>query len=123
LFFCVPYFQKNDEHSSKDKQLWLESFLELPYGIPIEDTYRRVFAVLDPKEFQKRFLKWIQSTVYVKTGSVIAIDGKTLRGCKGKGVTSKHIVNAWSSACRVTLGQCRPKREMERYKITYQDRE
>ena len=94
------------EEFGKDRQFWFESFLDLPYGIPIEDTYRRVFAALDPKEFQKRFSKWIQATVYVKSGSVIAIDGKTMRGCKGEGVTPKHIVNAWSSANRVTLGQC-----------------
>lgn len=94
------------EEFGKDKQSWLKSFLDLPYGIPIEDTYRRVFAFIDVKEFQKRFSKWIQATIYVKTGSIIAIDGKALRGCKGNGVTPKHIVNAWSSASRVTLGQC-----------------
>lgn len=94
------------EEFGKDRQAWFESFLDLPHGIPIEDTYRRVFAVMDPKEFQKRFSKWIQATIYVKSGTVIAIDGKTMRGCKGQGVTPKHIVNAWSSASRVTLGQC-----------------
>jgi predicted transposase YbfD/YdcC len=94
------------EEFGKDRQAWFETFLDLPHGMPIEDTYRRVFAMLDPKEFQKRFSKWIQATVYVKSGTVIAIDGKTMRGCKGEGVTPKHIINAWSSANRVTLGQC-----------------
>lgn len=78
----------------------------LGYGVPAEDTFRRVFAALDPKEFQRRFSKWVRATVYIQTGHVIAIDGKTLRGCKGEGITTKHIVNAWSSACRLTLGQC-----------------
>lgn len=94
------------EEFGKDRQSWFESFLDLPHGIPVEDTYRRIFANLDPKEFQKRFSKWIQATVYIKSGTIIAIDGKSLRGCKGKGVSSKHIVNAWNSASRVTLGQC-----------------
>lgn len=94
------------EEFGKSKQSWFESFLDLPYGVPTEDTFRRVFAILDPKEFQARFTKWIQATIYIKSGTVIAIDGKTLRGCKGEGVTPKHIVNAWSSASRVTLGQC-----------------
>jgi predicted transposase YbfD/YdcC len=94
------------EEFGKDKQSWFESFLELPNSIPSEDTFRRVFAVIDAKEFQKNFSKWIQATVYVKSGTVIAIDGKALRGCKGDGITPKHIVNAWSSASRVTLGQC-----------------
>jgi predicted transposase YbfD/YdcC len=94
------------EEFGKDRQSWFESFLDLPYGIPVEDTYRRVFAALDPKDFQRRFSNWIQATIYVKKGTVIAIDGKSMRGCKGDGVTAKHIVNAWSSANRVTLGQC-----------------
>jgi predicted transposase YbfD/YdcC len=90
----------------KERKSWLESFLDLTHGIPSEDTFRRVFAVLNPKEFQKRFSKWIRATVYIQTGNVIAIDGKALRGCKGTGVSPKHIVNAWSSACGITLGQC-----------------
>lgn len=94
------------EEFGKDRKSWFESFLDLPYGIPVEDTYRRVFAVLDSKDFQRRFSKWIQATVYVKKGTVIAIDGKSMRGCKGDGITAKHIVNAWSSANKVTLGQC-----------------
>jgi predicted transposase YbfD/YdcC len=93
------------EEFGRDRQSWFKSFLDLPHGIPIEDTYRRIFAVIDPKEFQKRFSKWIQATVYIKTGTVIAIDGKTMRGCKGKGITPKHIVNAWSHGSRITLGQ------------------
>ena len=52
------------EEFGKDRQSWLESFLDLPYGIPIEDTFRRVFGFIDVKEFQKRFSKWIQATVY-----------------------------------------------------------
>src|SRR4029077_15890568 len=93
------------EEFGKDRRSWFKLFLDLPYGIPVEDTYRRVFAILDPKEFQKRFSRWIQATVYIKSGTVIAIDGKTMRGCKGKGVKPKHIVNAWNSVNRVTLGQ------------------
>src|ERR1700730_9645015 len=37
------------EEFGRDKQSWLKSFLDLPYGIPIEDTYRRVFAFIDVK--------------------------------------------------------------------------
>jgi hypothetical protein len=33
------------EEFGKDRQSWFESFLDLPYGIPIEDTFRRVFAI------------------------------------------------------------------------------
>ena len=93
------------EEFGKNRQEWLESFLDLPHGIPIEDTYRRVFAALDPDEFRQRFSKWIQTSIYLKEGSVVAIDGKTLRGCKGEGISKKHIVNAWASSSKITLGQ------------------
>ena len=36
------------ETYGKTKQTWLETFLDLPQGIPSHDTFGRVFAVLDP---------------------------------------------------------------------------
>ena len=36
-------------HSKLD---WLETFLELPGGIPSQDTFRRVFCLIDPAAFQ-----------------------------------------------------------------------
>jgi hypothetical protein len=32
---------------------WLATFLELPHGIPSRDTFDRIFALLDPLEFEK----------------------------------------------------------------------
>src|SRR5689334_4553286 len=37
------------------KQDWLQQRLELPAGIPCADTFRRVFARLDPDAFGARF--------------------------------------------------------------------
>lgn len=47
--------------------------------IPSHDTFARVFARLNPEEFQQSFLSWIKSISNVTKGEVIAIDGKTLR--------------------------------------------
>jgi predicted transposase YbfD/YdcC len=93
------------EEFGKAKEVWLKQFLKFPCGIPSEDTFRRVFAIIDPKEFQQRFSKWIQVITYVKTGAVVAIDGKTMRGGKGEGLTPKHIVSAWNAVSHLTLGQ------------------
>ena len=34
----------------RQKQAWLETFLDLPHGIPSHDTFGRVFARLDPAQ-------------------------------------------------------------------------
>ncbi len=41
----------------KNKQAWLRKFLELPNGIPSHDTFGRVFALIDPEEFRRRFME------------------------------------------------------------------
>jgi hypothetical protein len=38
------------------KYEWLKSFLELPNGIPSHDTFSRVFARIEPQQFQECFL-------------------------------------------------------------------
>ncbi len=48
------------ETYGKRKREWLETFLELPYGIPSHDTFSRVFALIDPQQFHECFLAWVQ---------------------------------------------------------------
>ena len=40
------------------KQDWLRGFLKLANGIPSEDTFIRVFRLLDPKQFEQAFRDW-----------------------------------------------------------------
>ena len=61
------------------KRAWLETFLELPNGIPSHDTFGRVFGRLDPAQFQACFLSWVQAINTVLPAQQIAIDGKTAR--------------------------------------------
>ncbi|NEQ63833.1 MAG: ISAs1 family transposase [Moorea sp. SIO4A1] len=70
------------------KQKWLESFLDLPYGIPSHDTFSRVFAALEPQQFHESFLSWINSITENLTIELIHIDGKTaLRVLRPRGKT------------------------------------
>ena len=88
------------------KEAWLKTFLALPNGIPSHDTFGRVFARLDPKQFEACFLTWIQS-VNEKISGMIAVDGKTLRRShdKANGKKALHMVSAWASEARLVLAQ------------------
>jgi predicted transposase YbfD/YdcC len=89
------------------KLAWLQTFLELPNGIPSHDTFGRVFALLDPKALQEGFRRWMEALVEVTAGRVIAVDGKTLRRsfdtADGRGPL--HLVSAWAAANHLLLGQ------------------
>jgi predicted transposase YbfD/YdcC len=91
----------------KTKRKWLKRFLLLPHGIPSSDTFRRVFARLDPEEFQKAFVNWVQALNQLTQGQVIAVDGKTLRRSHDKllGKDAIHMVSAWATANHLVLGQ------------------
>lgn len=89
------------------KYKWLQQLLELPNGIPSHDTFARVFARIDPQQFQECFLCWIKSVSKINEGEVIAIDGKTLKHSydKGEEKGAIHMVSAWATANRLVLGQ------------------
>jgi predicted transposase YbfD/YdcC len=91
---------------------WLRTFLELPNGIPSHDTFGRVFAALDPEQFQQCFLRWVQAVVartagQVTPSQVVALDGKTLRRAHDRtnGKAASHLVSAWATEHRLVLGQ------------------
>ena len=86
------------------KEAWLRQFLVLKNGIPSEDTFLRIFQLIDPKQFESVFRRWVSSVVGVLEG-VVAVDGKTVRG-SGDGEQSPiHMVSALATQSGLVLGQ------------------
>jgi predicted transposase YbfD/YdcC len=91
----------------EQKAHWLATFLALPNGIPAHDTFRRVFMLIDPRDFESRFTAWTQAFARSTDREVIAIDGKTVRGSfdRSRDQGPLHIVSAWASERGLVLGQ------------------
>ncbi len=86
---------------------WLRSFLVLKNGIPSHDTFARVFALLDPREFESAFRRWAGMLIpSLAAGQVVAIDGKSRRRTTLKADHSPlHLVSAFAAGIGLVLGQ------------------
>ena len=95
------------EDFGKAKEPWLKTFLPLPHGIPSHDTFGRVFAAMDQRQFAEAFRNWTESLRCQISGEVVAIDGKTLRRShdRSRGKSAIHMVSAWARDNGLVLGQ------------------
>jgi len=95
------------ERFAKLREAWLRRFLKLPHGPPSDDTFRRIFTALDPNGFVECFIAHVAAIRPDLAGSLIAIDGKTLRHsfdhCDPE--NSIHLISAWADGCGLSLGQ------------------
>lgn len=92
---------------AKKREQWFRKFLELPNGIPSHDTFERAFKWIEPKQFEKCFIHWVSEITELADRSVVAIDGKTMRGAFDTDDKKSpiHIVSAWASENGMVLGQ------------------
>ncbi len=89
------------------KAAWFATVLDLSTGVPSHDTFNRVFAALDPDQFQACFASWVRAVAVTLPPQVIAVDGTTVRRSHDRhtGKTAIHLVSAWASANRLVLAQ------------------
>jgi predicted transposase YbfD/YdcC len=96
------------ERFGKSKEGLLRQILRLEHGIPSHDTFGRVFQALDPRAFERAFLRFMAGFAKFNkmdlTG-VLAIDGKALRGAyeRGCNTTPLQMVNVFAVAARMSL--------------------
>ena len=76
-------------------------------GVPVDDTFARLIASIDPQEFQQCFLAWMKAVHKLTDGEIVAIDGKTLRSSYDREdrYSTIHMVSAYASANQLVLGQ------------------
>lgn len=87
---------------------WLEKHLEFPAGVPSQDTYLRVLAAVDERDFRAAFMVWAQRTFPgAFKGGQIALDGKTARrsGDKAFEQSAVHMVSALACDYGLVLAQ------------------
>jgi predicted transposase YbfD/YdcC len=86
---------------------WLATFLTLPKGIPSADTFRRLFARIDPAGFERCFVNWTRALARACEGRLIALDGKALRHSFAHAWDRQavHLVSAWCVQNQLVLGQ------------------
>lgn len=82
----------------------LKQIYPFAQGIASEDTYRRVFMLLDTSEFAGCFAKWMES-LHGRVRGLVAIDGKAARGSQGERRSPVHMVSAWCHERGVVMGQ------------------
>jgi len=87
------------------KEDWFRSFLKLRNGIPSHDTFNRLFAAIDPKEFLDCFVRWTQSLRQAVPQEIVALDGKALRRALNRKESPKYVVSAWAESNNLVLGQ------------------
>lgn len=103
---CEKWIEIEDYATANEA--WLRDYLELPNGIPSNDTYRRVLERIQPKQLEAAYRSWVLPYVGGCCGKQIAVDGKTICGASSQLDNSKlHIVSAWVKEDQISLGQLR----------------
>jgi predicted transposase YbfD/YdcC len=90
------------------KLKWFGTFLDLPHGIPCQDTFERVFARLDPDAFERCFMSWTEALAGSSRGKLVAIDGKKIRRSFEHAwdhSTATHLLSAFVHENATVLGQ------------------
>lgn len=83
----------------------LSEYVDLSVGCPSHDTLKHVVSMVNPdflKELKLSFESTSERADFLK---LIAIDGKTIRGNRGKHQLPTHIVIAYDGGNRISIGQ------------------
>ena len=107
---CETWIEIEDYAHAKYE--WLKTFLELPGGVPSNDTYRRLMTRMLPQKLEEAYRQWVLPYVGGCIGKHIAIDGKTICAASNYRLSNEetpegklHIISAWVREDGISLGQ------------------
>ncbi len=91
----------------KEKIAWLRKFLPYEKGSPSHDVLGDLFARIDLQNFESVFIKWINGISEITNGTIISIDGKTIRGSGDSNIPNSaiHVVSAYATNQMLCFGQ------------------
>lgn len=86
---------------------FLKQYGDFEKGIPVHDTIARAVSCISPNKFHECFINWMRDCHSSEDGSVIAIDGKTLRGSydKSRRRGAIHVISVFCAMGGVVPGQ------------------
>lgn len=107
---CETWIEIEDYAHAKYE--WLKTILELPGGVPSNDTYRRLMKRMLPQRLEEAYRQWVLPYVGGCIGKHIAIDGKTICTASNYRLSNEetpegklHIISAWVREDGISLGQ------------------
>lgn len=102
----IAFFLKlNEEYFNKE--------LHLENGTPSPDTLLRIYSLIDPEEFMKIFVSWVENIVKEKNEQLnnkyklIPIDGKAIKSATDKinGGNTPYIVSAFLQDLGISVAE------------------
>lgn len=83
----------------------LSQYCPFEDGVQSDDTLRRFFGAIEPKQIRHCFQDWCCQCFSVANQSQIVIDRKTLRGSHDGDQSALHLVSAFATEARIVLAQ------------------
>lgn len=81
--------------------------LKFENGVPTDDTFQRIFAIIKPDQLEKCFVNWTRSISDIPEDEIVSVDGKTICGSRDDNYSVIHMVSAWANKTGIVLGQQR----------------
>ena len=89
------------------REAWLRNYLQLPSGVPSQDTFERIFQVINADTFQNAFFGWLMQLPRAPLSDgereILAIDGKASRGSGSSTFSALHTVSVYSVQHQLVL--------------------